>query len=127
MSTETKPTLSTGGKNGQVFKELDTGESYHLRDGVWQYINLGLSFIKATKSGKATTNGDAYAHVTFTTPFINNEYSIALSVEAAAWPFMASFAEQTKEGFDLYTRDTRNGAAWPNGVVSWLATRDYNP
>ena len=127
ISTEPWPDVKDGAKNGHILKLLDTGESYIRRHGVWTYINLGLSFIKATKSGSIITDDDGYARVNFVTPFINNDYSVCLSPGSSPWPYMCSFADVGIGGFDIYTRDTRNGAAKPNAEVSWLATRNYNP
>ena len=128
LSTETKPVLPVA-KNGQIFKELDTGESYHLRNGTWQYVNLGLSFIKATKSGRITTDVNGYYHVAFNTPFIDTNYTVALSCQEPGTnqPNIAQFTNLTINGFDIYTRYSRTGNVVGSAVVSWVATRDYNP
>jgi len=109
-------------------KALDTGESYIRRGGTWEYINLGLAFIKATKSGKITTDASGFYHVSFNTDFIDSDYTVALSTnEAVSNSSMAHFANLTKNGFDIQTRNSQNGNALGNIVVSWLATRNYNP
>ncbi len=129
LSTETKPTLETGAKNGQIFKELDTGESYHLREGIWQFVNLGLSFIKATKSGLITTDINGTYHVAFTTPFINDQYSVTMSCDdaGAVKPAMAFSSSRTKNGFTIQTRESKKGNPLGSIIVAWLATRNYNP
>ena len=121
---------SANAKDGHIFKQLDTGESYIMRKGKWHFINLGLSFIKATKSGRVTTDANGYYHVIFTTPFINNQYTVALSCQKLSGPSIvpiAFFDNLTINGFDIYTINSRSGAVVANQVVSWLATRDYNP
>lgn len=128
-SVEPRPTAEQGAFDGHIFKELDTGESYIRRYGVWEFINLGLSFIKATKSGRITTNASGIYNVTFTTPFINNLYTVALSCEynpskvlaVAYWSNIAT------NGFTITTYDVVKKDIVGNTVVSWLATRDYNP
>ena len=129
LSTETKPGIAEGANDGHVFKELDTGESYTRVAGVWEYINLGLSFIKATKSGRIVTNSSGYYHVTFVTPFIDANYTVALSCEdnGTIQPAVAGFYNITTSGFDIRSRYTRTGNVRPSTVVSWVATRDYNP
>ena len=128
LSTETKPVIPEA-KNGQIFKELDTGESYHLRSGTWFYVNLGLSFIKATKSGRIVTDVSGFYNITFSTPFINDQYTVALSCDDAGTtqPAMALFSNITKNGFDIRSRYSRTGNIRPTTVVSWLATRNYDP
>ena len=127
VSTEVKPSKPVAG-DGHIFKELDTGESYAMVAGVWEYINLGLAFVKATKSGRAVTDATGDWSITFATPFIDNQYSIALSCEDPGGPpaHTAYFHTRTAAGFSV---KTRNLAGAPNGNVSfsWLATRDYNP
>lgn len=128
LSTETKRGVNEGAGDGHVFKELDTGESYTRVGGEWQYINLGLSFIKATKSGLITTDVSGDYVVTFTTPFIDNFYSIALTCSDPGGPpgSIAYYHSQTAFGFSIKTRNFA-GAVKGNVTVSWLATRDYNP
>ena len=128
LSTETKPGIAEGANDGHVFKELDTGESYTRVAGVWEYINLGLSFIKATKSGKITTNASGQYHVTFVTPFINDDYTVALTCQDPGNNNTAIAYKKniTSSDFDIQTRN-KNGQALGNQVVSWLATRNYNP
>jgi len=129
LSTETKPTLATGALNGQIFKELDTGESYHLRHGVWHYVNLGLSFIKATKSGRITTDASGIFDVVFATPFINDQYTVALTCEYSGTKTLgvAFFSNLASTGFRITTYDTAKKAVIGDTVVSWLATRNYDP
>ena len=128
-SVEPRPTDAEGARDGHIIKELDTGESYIRRSGVWTFINLGLSFIKATKSGRITTDADGQYHVSFVTPFINNEYTVAMSCEDRGQlkPVSAYFSNIAIEGFDIQTREAPNGQAVGSIVVSWLATRNYNP
>ena len=128
VSTETKPTDETGGMDGQFFKEFDTGEAYIRVNGVWICINLGLSFIRATKSGRITTDANGFYRIAFTTPFINNLYTVAFSSEDRGnQPVVAFFSNILTTGFDIQTRNTRSGQPEGSVVVSWLATRDYNP
>jgi len=126
LSTETKPMDAQGSKDGHVFKELDTGESYVRRAGTWQFINLGLSFIKATKSGQVTTNSHGTYHVTFNTPFIDDQYTVALTCMDSGITAVGFGGQITANGFDMVIRD-KNGHPVGNITVSWLATRNYNP
>lgn len=127
-STEARPTPAEGAKDGQFYKELDTGESYIRVNGVWTFINLGLSFIKATKSGHITTAANGQYHVTFVTPFIDANYSVALTCEdQGSKPAIATKLNKTINGFDIYTRRSTSGQLTGSIHVSWLATRDYNP
>jgi len=128
LSTEARPTYAEGARDGHFLKELDTGESYIRKNGVFEYINLGLSFVKATKSGKATTNALGRAEIIFATPFIDNNYSITLTCEEpSSPPVCIPFSRnQMPGGFYIRVRAV-DGAPKPNVAVSWLATRDYNP
>ena len=128
LSTDTKPTAEQGARDGHIFKELDTGESYIRRAGVMCYINLGLSQIKATKSGLITTDANGNYHVSFTTPFINNQYSVALSTQDSPTKDLGSahFTNITADGFDIKSRDIK-GAVLGGIVVSFVCTRHYNP
>lgn len=118
---------TTPGEDGQFFKQLDTGESYIHRNGVWTFINLGLSFIKATKSGVATTDVNGQAHISFNTPFITPlDYHVALSCSDSGDLVVAYKSNLAATGFDITTRD-KNGHTVRGIEVSWLATRDYNP
>jgi len=129
VSTEPKPNKSSGGMDGQFFKELDTEETYIRINGVWTFVNLGLSFIRATKSGRISTDTNGFYHVVFATRFINAEYSVALSTQDTGTnqPIVAHFANVAATGFDIYTKFSRTGNPAGNRSVSWLATRDYNP
>lgn len=117
--------------DGHIYKQLDTGESYIHRDGAWQYINLGLSFVKATKSGTATTNpATGTVSITFNTPFIDADYSVALSCDydPAIDVAIAYKYNKTTTGFDIIVRDAVGNPVDGDSVtVSWLCTRDYNP
>ena len=126
--TGTHPTYEEGARDGHFLKEIDTGESYFRKGDLWAYINLGLSFIKATKSGNIDTDGAGYIHVSFTTPFINNEYSVALSCQdtGETKATNAYWGNLATTGFDIYTRN-KSGTLEPNSLVSWVATRNYNP
>ena len=128
VSTEPKPTKEQGAGDGHVFKELDTGESYAMVGGAWEYINLGLAFVKATKSGRIITDAAGEAVITFTPQFINNEYTVALSVidDGGKTP-IASMYDRTIGGFRIRTRNATSGQLVGDVEVSWLATRDYNP
>ena len=120
--------LVAEGEDGHIWKEMDTGESYIHRGGKWEYINLGLSFVKATKSGRLTTDANGQGEVIFNTPFIDDAYSIALTcVDTGIQPTIPSKYDRTKDGFKIRTRNTRSGQLIGNIECSWLATRDYNP
>lgn len=128
-SVEPRPTPAQGAMDGHVLKELDTGESYIRRYGTWENINLGLSFIKATKSGSLVTDVNGFAHVTFNTPFISNQYNVTLSVKdmGSVKPAIVFWDNILSTGFDIQTRDSKKGDPFGLVTVSWLATRDYNP
>ena len=119
-----------GLRDGHFFKQADTGESYFRRDGVWEYVNLGLAFIKATKSGRVTTDANGDAHIVFNTPFVDDQYSIALGCsDSGGPPNFAALAykwDRQPTGFRIKTRGT-NSIPMANVEVSWLCTRDYNP
>jgi hypothetical protein len=127
LSTEIKPTYAEGARDGHLFKELDKGLTYIRRLDVWESMNVGLSFIMATKSGKITTNSSGYFDVVFNTPFIDDNYIVTLtcgySTSKTAIP---TFDIIFNTGFRIWTKRT-NGNTEPNVVVSWLATRNYNP
>jgi hypothetical protein len=115
--------------DGWFLKHLDTSITYFRRSGVWVECVLGLSFAPATKSGRVTTDGSGDAEIIFGTPFIDDEYSIALSCldcggPPARPPLVYKYA-RTKDGFKIKTR-TINGIVYGNVEVSWLATRDFN-
>jgi len=123
----TDPFVQENKRDGHVFKELDTGESYLHRGGDWEFINLGLSFIKATKSGRIVTDSGGGYSVVFNTPFIDDSYTVSLSCEEVGSNFNSAFFDNiTVGGFDIITR-RRQGQLQGGVVVSWLATRDYNP
>ena len=123
------PDVQSQKSDGHIFKELDTGESYIHRGGGWEFINLGLAFIKATKSGCITTDASGNCHVSFTTPFIDDEYTVALScreIPSKEIP-LAVFKNLTPLGFDIVTYSAVKKTEEGNVVTSWLATRNYNP
>ena len=119
-----------GLRDGHFFKQADTGESYFRRDGAWEYVNLGLAFIKATKSGRVTTDASGDAQIVFNTPFISDDYSVVLSCTDRGGPpnFVALAYKHTRTatGFWIKTRGT-NSQPMAGVQVSWLCTRDYNP
>jgi len=127
-SIEGFPTVEQGAMDGHILKQLDTGESYIRRYGVWEYINLGLSYIKATKSDFCITDENGFYHVAFTTPFINDQYTVQLTpIDTGSEKIInAKPFNLTKDGFDIYTRN-KNGVSEPGITVFWLATRNYNP
>jgi len=131
LSTEDRPTYEEGARDGQFYKELDTGESYIRINGIFTFINLGLSFIKATKSGRVITDAQGSYHVTFATPFISTEYSVVLSCEDQDWGgYYGAIAYKYNletTGFDITTKDTKHGDNLGGVTVAWLATRHYNP
>lgn len=79
--------------------------------------------LSPVESGQVTTDADGFAHVTFAAAFDNTDYAILLSVIGSAWPCVASYAEPTVSGFDVYTRDTRNGGSYAGIEVSWFARK----
>ena len=115
--------------DGHFYKEMDTGESYFRRAGAWVFVNLGLSFIKATKSGSVVTNGSGIADVTFATPFSGTDYIVSLSCfeDGSSQPARAGFSNIAAGGFRITTRYTRTGNIRPDTTASWVATRNYNP
>lgn len=127
-SQETKPTYEQGARNGQFLKELDTGDTYHRINGIWQYLNLGLASIKVAKSGRITTDANGETNIVFNTQFINEEYSIVLNVvdDGGKTP-IASECNRSIDGFTIRTRNTTSGQLIGNAEVSWLAIKDYNP
>lgn len=129
ISTELRPTYVQGARDGHYLKELDTGESYIRRYGIWEFVNLGLSFIKATKSGRIITDANGFYHVIFVTPFINDQYGVSISCEdrGEVKPVIVTEANKTINGFDIYTRNSKTGVVEGSIPVSWLATRHYNP
>lgn len=112
LSTESKPTYEDGARDGHFYKELDSGESYHRVSGIWEYVNLGLSFIKATKSGEIVTDANGQAHVSFTTPFINTSYGINLTIEKTSENErkFAYFSNVLVDGFDIETVSSNVGS-----------------
>lgn len=129
LSTEEFPTTEDGAKDGQFLKQLDTGESFTRKAGEWENINLGLSFIKATKSGNITTGEDGTASIEFNTPFIDNNYSLLFGCKdnGVETPVKAAYVDKTVSGFTMIARDTKKGDPISGIEVAWLATRDYNP
>jgi len=127
VALEPKPTFAEGARDGHFFKELDTGETYHRQNGSWEYINLGLSFIKATKSSSVTTDANGDASVTFATPLADNNYIVTFGVNDDTSPFVVGIVSKSITGFSLKTRQSQNGNPEGNVEVSWLVTRDYNP
>jgi hypothetical protein len=82
LSTEAKPAFRIdGGRNGQIFKELDTGKVYQLKHGEWQPTKTGTEFTSATKSGKIITDSDGFYSVVFGIPIIGDNYTIQLTCE----------------------------------------------
>ena len=116
--------------DGHIYKQLDTGESYIRRSGSWQFVNLGLSFIKATKSGQALTDVNGYCHVSFATPFSNSDYSASFSSpdngDGAGKTVSCFYSNIAVDGFDVNSRDSK-GVRVGNIQFSWLVTRNYNP
>ena len=125
LSSDEKPNKP----NGWFLKELDTGLSYIRKNGSWENINLGLAFIKATKSGETETDVDGEAHITFNTSFSATDYGVQFGTngdsgnEKLITVYAANLAVN---GFDIVTRD-KNGHVLGSIKVCWLATRYYNP
>jgi len=76
-----------------------------------------------------TTDANGEAEIVFNTPFIDNEYSIALScVDIGSGPGTIAYKyDRVKEGFKIITRHAVSGLPEASVEVSWLCTRDYNP
>ncbi len=125
----TAPNVQAQKRDGHIFKELDTGESYIHRSGGWHFINLGLSFIKATKSGSITTDSAGYYHVTFVTPLIDIDYGVELTcLYPGEKTARTAYAENLAvDGFDILVRDGKGHPIANAEVIFWLATRHYNP
>jgi hypothetical protein len=115
--------------DGWYCKVVDTGESYIRRNGEWQFINLGLAFIKATKSGDVTTDANGDASVVFETPFAGDAISVALTCAggSSSKPAIAYDSNVSHAGFDIHTLNTQNGNDLGNVDVHWVATVHYNP
>ena len=100
------------------------------RYGMWEGMESGYSFVMATKSGRVTTDANGDAEIVFFTPFINDEYSIALScIDPGGPPAGAVLAykyDRLNTGFKVITRRT-NAQPVANVEVSWLCTRIMIP
>lgn len=103
-SLETKPEGTEGAKDGHIFKELDTGDTYSRVSGVWEFSSSGLSYIRATKSGRVTTDSSGFSHVTFNNPIINDQYTVTLTCITAETNILAYSTNVTTDGFDIYTK-----------------------
>jgi hypothetical protein len=79
------------------------------------------------KSGTVTTDADGYAHVKFGTPIKVSNYCVVLTPFASPWPYVPSIGEYTPDGFEIYTRDSRNGNAAPNVPVAWMISNIFDP
>jgi hypothetical protein len=83
-----------------------------------------------TKSGRVTTNANGTAHITFITPFVANDYTVALSVLLQNFGnkvgAIAYASNLTVDGFDITTLDVKQGNAYGGVTVSWLATINAN-
>jgi len=128
LSTETKPTANSF--DGQTFKELDTGNVFYKILGQWTNVHTGESFIAATKSGKITTDSQGNYNVSFNTPFADNNYIVTLTVMYGTWGgalgAIAYKDNLTTTGFTIRCRSLQKDPL-PNVVVSWLATKIFNP
>ena len=125
LSSDEKPNKP----NGWFLKELDTGLSYIRKSGSWENINLGLAFIKATKSGEVETNVNGEAHITFNTVLHDTDYGVQFGIngDSGEEELVTAYAHNlTVNGFDVITRD-KNGHAIGNIKICWLAMRFYNP
>ena len=113
--------------NGQWFSALDTGNEYFRVSGAWVADPTG--FIKATKSGRITTDENGVYSVVFETALADTNYTVALSTDDAPETneTLAHFSDLTTTGFTIHTRSVKNGHPAGSVVVSWLATRNYNP
>lgn len=125
LSTDEKPSKP----DGWFLKEIDSGNSFIRRDGVWTDLNLGLSFIKATKSGSITTDASGNYNVVFETPFVDTGYTVALSCQDGGGNDspIAFFSALSKSGFKITTKDSKSGISKGSVTVSWLSTKNYNP
>ena len=120
--------------DGQYFKQLDSGETYIRELGVWVYLNTGLSFIRATKSGKITTDENGQHSVVFAIRFIDVDYTVALTCQDNPIPSYVFNDFGTAEANGTYVWDGANmlngKPVFSNGVCSlsfngtnWAITR----
>lgn len=77
------------------------------------------SNLKSIRFGRVTTDGGGYARANFAGVMPDTDYIVLLSVAASPWSCVASYGERELTGFDVYTRDSRNGVAYPGIEVSW--------
>jgi hypothetical protein len=87
-------------RDGQIYKQMDTGSTYLHKAGVWEFISLGLSYIAPTKSARITTDESGYFHVDFVTPFIDDGYTVALTCQDNPFPVyvVSGFGSESVNG-----------------------------
>lgn len=129
LSSEMDGMDGIAGIDGHFYKQLDTGAVYQRVAGEWVFLDAGFSFVKATKSGIVTTDSEGSALVIFNTPFIDAEYTVALTLDypgdkTARLPYVVN---KTASGFMVTVTDGKGHTITEEVTLSWLATRDYNP
>lgn len=76
------------------------------------------------KSGTATTSGGS-ATVTFTTPFPDTNYAIAMSAAMGADAIIANWSGKTASGFDISTQNDKGVDV--GAEVLWVAVSYSDP
>jgi hypothetical protein len=143
LSTETKPAFSTDVTNGNRFFETDTGETYTMTNGVWVLTNTGSTVVRTTKVGHVETDKTGCASVEYATPFLDTEYAVLLCCQVNEKELVpleeleelksertipiAHAYNITASGFDIQSLNAKTGLLLAGAVVSWIATRNYNP
>jgi len=96
-------------------------------------LRADVLYAVTTKSGRVTTDANGVYNVVFNTPFVNDDYSVALTVQDLAdWSskeaIIAYKSNRTANGFTIVTREAKKGCNPVGGItVSWLTTINYNP
>ena len=114
-------------QEGAYCKFVDSGEVYYCFHGGWHPYGLGLSYAPPTKSGVVTSDTNGDASVVFGIPFIDDNYTIALSckVKNEKYP-VANWTVKNADGFSVHVTNPLTGAKVASVDVSWLCTRNHN-
>ncbi len=120
-SLEEKPATEDGAMDGHFLKEIDTGNQYMRRYGIWCDLSTGLAFIKAAKAGLAVSDEDGMADIVFNTPFATSDYVISFGTHDPAAPQTLKvpyYYDITINGFKVITRQATGGIAIGNITFS---------